>query len=426
MLKQSIITVSLSIFIITLSFAEVQNKDLVYDDNIQTVLLYPPGDQLQPPVIKLNSSDKLLLSFDDLSADSYQFKYTFEHCTEDWQTSNLDQMDYLDGFFEEEITNYQFSLNAVPPYIHYQAVFPTRDMKIKISGNYILKVYLDNTDDENVIFTRRFYVVEPLVRVEATIPYYPKNLEFVRMKQQIDFKLVTPDLFNAEPEQRISVTIQQNGRWDNIKRGLKATSVMMNELNFNYRDGIVFEGGNQFRHFDMKSYYYQSMSIKEIINDPNGYIVVLHTDYPRAGKPYSFIEDINGRKLIKARKDQDTNIEGEYAEVEFYLKKPRIANASVFILGALNNWQLDNKSKLRYDSRYNMYRGKMFLKQGYYDYGFIVLPEGEKRGSISVLEGDHWETRNLYSFYVYYKEKVPEYDRLVGYSIFNSFNISTE
>lgn len=405
---------------------EVENKDLIYDGNIQTVLLHPAGDQLAPPVIRLNSADRLRLSFDDLSPESYQFRYTFIHCNENWETSDLDQMDYIDGFNEEDITRYDFSVNAIPPYIHYELMFPTRNMKMKLSGNYILKVYLDSPDDENVIFTRRFYVIEPMVRIEAKIPYYPKNLEFVRKKQQIDLKLTTPDLFSAEPEQRVKVTIQQNGRWDNIKHGIKPTSIMMDQLNFDYREGIVFEGGNQFRNFDMKSYWYQSMYIKEIINDPDGYIVVLHTTLPRSTKPYSVQEDINGRKLIKARKGQNTNTEGEYAWVEFWLKQPRLADADIYILGALNDWQFNEENRMRYDSRYNMYRGRLYLKQGYYDYNYAVVKRGETRGSVSVIEGDHWETKNRYSVFVYYRERVPEYDRLVGYSTFNSFDVSTE
>jgi hypothetical protein len=404
----------------------VENKDLVYDDNIHTALLHPPGDQLAPAVIRLNSTDKLQLSFDDMSAESYLFKYKFVHCTEDWQTSDLDVMDYIDGFFEEDINNYEFSLNAIPPYIHYNLIFPTREMQIKLSGNYILKVYIDRPDDDNVILTKRFLVVEPLVRIDVSIPYYPKNLEFVRKKQQINLTLITPDLFNAEPEQRIRVTIQQNGRWDNAKENLKPTSIMLNRLDFNYREGIVFEGGNQFRNFDMKSYWYQSMYIKEIISNPDGYDVILHTDHPRANKPYSVIEDIAGKKLIKARSDQNTNTEGEYAWVEFWLKQPRIKDANIYILGALNDWQLDEKGKMRWDSRVNMYHGRLYLKQGYYDYLFVVVPRGRKRGSVSVIEGDHWETKNQYSVYVYYKEKVPDYDRLVGYLNFNSFDVSTE
>jgi hypothetical protein len=425
--KNIVFTAFYFLIISTFGFAQiVENKDLIYDNNIQTALLYPPSNQLLPPIIRLNSADKLRLSFDDMGAESYLFRYTFEHCTKDWQTSDLDQMDYLDGFFEEEITKYEFSLNAIPPYIHYDLIFPSADMQIKLSGNYILKVYVDSPEDENVIFTRRFFVVEPLVRVDVNIPYYPKNLEFVRKKQQIDLKLITPDLFNAEPMQRINVTIQQNGRWDNIKENLKPTSIMLNQLNYDYTEGIVFNGGNQFRNFDMKSFWYQSMYIKEIISEPDGYIVNLHTSYNIANKPYSVIADIQGRKLITARQGQNPNTEGEYAWVEFWLKQPRIKDANIYLLGALNSWQLDDKGKMGYDSRYHMYHGSMFLKQGYYDYLFAVVPDGNTRGNVTLIEGDHWETKNQYSVYVYYKERVPAYDRLVGYLTFNSFDVITE
>ena len=404
---------------------DITYENRVYDPNIETVLLYKAGNQLSDPVIKLNSNDKLWLSFDDFSNETYRFKYTFIHCNEFWEPSDLRQIDYLDGYFEGEILDYHFSLNAIPGYIHYTHIFPDNDVRIKLSGNYILKVYIDNDSDDNVLFTRRFYVVEPMMAtIEAEIPYYPKKLEYTRKKQQIDLRIITPDLFNAEPTQRISVTIQQNGRWDNAKMGIKATSVLMNELQYNFRDGIVFDGGNEFRHFDMKSFLYQSMYIKQIISTKDGYEVYLHTDYPRANKPYETLDDINGRKLIKARQDQITMIEGEYGYVDFNLKQPEIADADIYILGAINDWQLDDKSKMTYDSRTRSYQARLFLKQGYYDYLYAVVPRGLFTGDVTIIEGDHWETRNSYTIYVYYKERVPEYDRLIGYRKFNSFDIS--
>ncbi len=400
----------------------IKNSDLNYDSNIQTVLLYPLGDQLSDPVIKLNAGEKLQLEFDDLNTESYTFRYTIIHCDRDWHTSELQVMDYLEGFSEGDITNYQFSLNAIPSYVHYRAVIPSGDMHIKLSGNYILKVYLDNDDDENVIFTRRFFVYEELATVGADIPYYPKKLEYTQHKQQIDLTVRIPDLFNTQADQRVRVFIRQNGRWDNMKRNLVPTTVMSNRLDYNYPDGIVFDGGNQFRFFDMKSYYYQAPNIRRIISDDKGYEVILHTDYSRAKRQYETYTDIHGMRLVKARNNQETNIEGEYARVDFSLKVPRFFDAEVYIIGALTDWQLDPNSKMVYNESRRMYTKTLFLKQGYYNYKYVVLPNDKTVADVTLLEGDFWDTQNLYKVYVYYRNIMPEYDRLIGYHEFNSFS----
>ncbi len=412
---------SLIFIAIAVKGQQVVNEDKVYDENIQTVLLYQMGDQLTDPVIELNAGDKLMLEFDDLSEKSYNFKYTIIHCDKDWNTSDLNPIDYIDGFTEGDITNYAFSLNAIPAYIHYQAVIPNADMKIKYSGNYILKVYLDNDDDENVIFTKRFFVFEPKVIIATDIPYYPKNLEYTKHKQQIDLMIHTPDIFNTQADQRIKVFIRQNGRWDNMVKNLAPTTVFSNKLEYNYSEGIVFDGGNQFRFFDMKSFYYQAPNIARIINGQDGYEVILHTDYSRAKKEYETYTDIYGMKLIKARNNQQTNIEGEYAWVDFSLKIPKFENADVYIIGALNDWQLNRNNKMEYDNRYRMYTLSMFLKQGYYNYMYGVVAHGHTKADVTLIEGDHWATQNQYKVYVYYRNVVPEYDRLVGYYQFNSF-----
>ena len=274
----------LLVIIITVQSQTIKNEDLVYDNHIQTVLLYRLNDQLTDPVIELNTDDKLVLEFDDLSDESYNFRYTIIHCDRDWNQSDLNPIDYIEGFSEGDITKYDFSLNAIPSYIHYRLIFPNSDMKINFSGNYIIKVYMDNDDDENVILTRRFFVVEPQVTITTDIPYYPKKLEFTKHKQQIDLTIQTPNIFNMQADQRIRVFIQQNGRWDNLVKNLKPTTVFSNKLEYNYSDGIVFDGGNQFRYFDMKSFYYQAPNIAKIISDAEGYEVILHIDNSRASK----------------------------------------------------------------------------------------------------------------------------------------------
>jgi hypothetical protein len=418
--KLFLLVILLIVTRITTFGQQVRNEDLIYDENIKTVLFYQYGNQLSDPVMMLNSNDRLMLEFDDMSEQSYNFRYTVIHCDRNWNTSDLDQIEYIDGDPEGYIDDFEFSLNAVPAYVHYKMVFPSGGMKLKYSGNYILKVYVDNDDDENVIFTRRFFVVEPQVTVQTEIPYYSNNLDYTRKKQQINLKIFTPDLFNYQADTRMNVFIRQNGRWDNMKRNLKPTTVLNNQLDYNYPEGIVFDGGNQFRNFDMKSFYYQSMYIQRIISDANGYTVILHTDFSKAKKQYEKVADIHGRKLIKARNDQETGIEGEYAWVDFTLKIPEFENADVYIIGQINDWLMNGNNRMEYDQRTQSYKKSMFLKQGYYDYMYSVVPKGKSVGDITLVEGDWWDTLNEYKVYVYYSNMMPEYDRLVGYHEFLS------
>ncbi len=394
--------------------------DRVYDDNIVNVLLYANGNQLDDPVVRLGSSDKLTLSFDDLSNRQENYKYTLIHCTSDWKPSGLDQADYLSGYFEGDIDDYRFSFNTLTPYVHYRLVFPQAGLRPQLSGNYIIKVYLDDTGDTTLILTRRFFVVEPLVSVAAKVPYYPKDLSYFKVKQQVDLVCRTPDIFRAEPEQRFKVTIRQNGRWDNAYYNLHPTSVTPDQLQFNFADGITFNSGNEPRYFDMKDFWYQSEYIRKITQLKDRYDVVLHTGYPRNRQQYETYKDNHGKMFIAARSDQNPATEGDYAQVYFSLKMPKLKNGDVYILGQLTDWQLTHRNKLVYNDEKQEYQGSLFLKQGYYEYWYAFLPAGSRSATVVPIEGSYWETRNTYTVYVYYHNRNLEYDRLVGVQKINA------
>ena len=393
---------------------QISNTDKTYDENIVTVLLHANGNEMQAPVIELGSNEKLELSFDDLSNQYYLFHYTFVHCTSDWKTSDLDPIDYIDGYFEGDIKNYKFSFNTITPYIHYDLVFPTDEMRIKLSGNYILKVYVDDGSGTQTIITRRFYVTETQANISARVSPRPKNVDFLHKKQQIDLQIHTQNIFGDEPEQRFKVNIRQDGRWDNMKTGLHPTSVNQNTLYFDFPDGIVFDGGNEARFFDMKTYRYLSESISRIVQGQNYYNVTLHTDYPRKGKPYETYKTIRGQELITARNDQDPMLEGDYALVHFSLKSTKFQQASVYLMGALTQWNIETEGKMTYNNKSRQYEGQLFLKQGYYEYWYVVVPDGMQKGDVTKVEGDHWETTHSYTVYLYYHHRMPEYDQLLG------------
>ena len=69
----------------------------IYQKNIHTVLLHPVRSELEEPIIDMNKSDSLLLSFDDLDGNFKNFYFTLIHCNADWTPSNLLESEYLEG-----------------------------------------------------------------------------------------------------------------------------------------------------------------------------------------------------------------------------------------------------------------------------------------------------------------------------------------
>ncbi len=387
-----------------------------YLDQVQSVLLYPVDEQLMEPVIMLDDqTDKLQLSFDVLGDLAYTYNYTFIHCSYDWQPSDLKKIEYIDGYEENQIRDYRFSVNTLTPYVHYDQTLPNIDMRLKLSGNYLLVVYDGDFEDGNYLFSRRLMLVDPKASIAAQIPQYPKNLSYTKTHQQVDVTVNAENVFMVSPLQSVNLVIRQNGRWDNAIIGLKPNYTYSDKLVYEYEEETVFNGGNQFRNFDMKSFKYQSEHIERIFQEPEYFTVRLWPDKRRTFDDYITEPDIFGRKLIKAREDQDTDIEGDYAWVEFFLAADApYTHEDVFIIGALNDWNLDSKNKMTYNYKRKGYQASIFLKQGYYNYLYGLVERGQSSADVSLIEGNHWETLNEYSIYVYYKKPGTNYDQLIA------------
>jgi hypothetical protein len=393
---------------------EFQNKQ--YKDAVLTVLLHPEDDPLLDPVLTFKDQNKLELSFDFLGDLAYIYYYTFIHCDHKWNPSDLIPSQYIEGYLEDEIRNYRFSLNTITPYINYNLVFPSEFMKPTLSGNYLLVVYQDNMSEGNILLTRRFRVVQSGAGVSVRLPQRPRNLSYDGRKQQLDIVIRIDNVFLVSPHETVNLVVKQNGRIDNAIYGLKPSHVYGDQLTYEYIEETVFDGGNQFRNFDMKSFKYQSERIQRIYLEDDYYLVRLWPDERRHTRNYITEPDIHGRKLIKAREDQDTDIEGDYAWVEFLLKYPApLTHGEMHIIGALNDFQLDHRSRMTYNYGLKGYEAAMFLKQGYYNYMYGILEPGHRGADVTPIEGDHWETLNEYTIMVYFRRPGTTYDQLIGY-----------
>jgi hypothetical protein len=62
----------------------------------------------------------------------------------------------------------------------------------------------------------------------------------------------------------------------------------------------------------------------------------------------------------------------------------------------------------------------MLLKQGFYNYQYVFVKDGKQAYSFEEVEGNSYETENLYSIYIYHRTQGKYYDRLVGYKQLSS------
>jgi hypothetical protein len=400
----------------------VRNSDFVYKPQIKTVLLYKEGFEMSNPVVQLNSDERIVLSFDDLSGEYRKYEYTIIHCDADWNFSDLMPNEYLATFTDDFLDEFEYSFNTTISYIHYTKTIPNDVIEFTLSGNYLLKVYSEG-DPDDVVLTRRFFVVDPLVNVDAEIRK-PANIMDRDSRQEVSFNIMTKGLTVNEPHREIAVTILQNGRWDNAISDLKPRSLAPGELRYDY-DGInVFDAGNAYRYFDIKSLRYNSFRVALINFDPaTGHHVFLHDDLPKKKYVYEEVqENILGRFLIKTEDMRNSAIEADYATVHFFVPfETPIIQGKLYLFGEFTNWQFLPEAEMKYNYERMGFEGAMILKQGFYNYHYALLPNNSTVGDLSLMEGNFFSTNNEYTFLIYYKPVGGRYTQLINVTYFLTF-----
>jgi hypothetical protein len=397
---------------------QLKCEDQVYLATLKTDLLYRDGFELSSPIIQLNGNDKLRLSFDDLDLNLRSYSYTFVHCDAAWNPSNLTTSDYIDGYTEDKISNYQFSFNTKQKYVHYSLVFPTETVKPTKSGNYIIKVFADY-DPNKVVLTKRFMIFDPKIEIEATVK--PNPMDQMR-KQDINFTLNCSNYVIDNPQIEVKVNICQNGRTDNSISNLKPLFIRENQLIYTYDSGNSFNGGNEFRILDIRSLRFQSDRILKFDADSakNNHVFLL-SDEVRQYMRYSTYSDINGRFKIKSQEGMNSELEADYAFVHFAISFDNpINDGSFYVFGALSNWKADSHFLLTYNSKKFVYEGVAYLKQGYYNYQYAFVKDKTDKIEEGLTEGNHSETENDYAIYVYHRPMGARYDQLIGIKQLNS------
>ncbi len=407
------------LFLFSACIVVAQNTDLILDDQVRSVKLSVMGAPLSMPIVDIKAPGGVLnLEFDHLGDELRDYAYTILHCNRDWSFSELDQLEYIDGFTEDRITNIEPSFNTITQYTHYTLRLPNQNVRWSKSGNYILRI--TDKEDDRVVLERRFMVVEPQWRIDASLTR-TVMVEKSNTHHEIDFKVVTKNARISNAQNDVSAIVLQNGRWDNAIGPLKPYIERADGISFDYQDVVIFPAGKEFRFFDIRTFDFRGDHVKTI-SDRGDYIdVTLRTDETRFARPIDFRPDANGRFIIENNNANQTLLQCDYASVLFSIAQNMpIDEADVYVFGELTDWQLKPEFKMEYSHEARAYYCEAILKQGYYNYQYVVLDHRTGALDPDGLEGNWYETGNLYTLLVYYHPFGSRYDRLMGAVTLNS------
>ena len=346
-------------------------RDFDYESTLRSVMLYPLGNittqSLESPVIYLGQTAPLILEFDDLRATRSSFSAKIVHCNQDWTISSLNEIEFINDLNLFEFDPPKSSYNTRQKYFHYTFKVPP----VKASGNYLIKVFRKG-QERDLILIRRFMVYEKRWEVSPSVVKAGKN----NLNQIVECKVH----YGGEAlknSQNVKVLIRQNQRWDNALLLTKTSGHEQANKNLIYKtmlDTRVFQGGNEFRRFDMSSFRFIGQRIYSAEMLETGNVVTLEQDAPRKGSAYRVRRDFNGGYIVQDERGADAKFATDYAKVKFTLKCDEL-DENVYVVGKFNNWQMLPENEMVYNLETHQYEATLLLKQGIYDYMYGHKPE---------------------------------------------------
>ena len=397
------------VMLLTAMAAVAENR--IYSPQVKSLQAVVNQDWLSPAVMRLHHHDILRVGFDELSHDYHRYVCHLEHCEADWTVSeDLFESDWLEGFNNIVIDDFERSINTTVSYTHYGMTIPNSQCRLKMSGNYRLSIIDEDLDE--VILTVEFLVTEQAMTL-STAMSSNTDIDTNQCHQQVTFGLKYGNLSVTDPQEQLQTVVMQNGREDNWRWNTKPSAVSQNGLEWKHCRDLIFDGGNEYRKFEVLDPSHPTMGIDRIVWDGEYYQAFPFLSEPRPN--YLYDEDANGSFYIRNSDNRENDITSDYVWVNYRLKSPYPPQGTIVIDG---RWTTEDPDTyvMEYDTDKQLYTARILQKQGYYSYQYLLITDDGRPHPLP-SEGNFFETENHYQVLVYYKGTGERTWRLVAYSL---------
>lgn len=417
MVTKRLLTIATGVLCILASYAS-DTRQGISDPSFRSLQVRPTANWMAPPLITLDSPEQIAIEFDEIAEDRRYLRYRLIHCNAEWQPSGITESEYLDGFNQDDITEYDFSQATTVHYVHYRIALPNDKIRPRLSGNYLVQIY-DEQDPDRTLLQARFMINENTASVNAGLTSRT-DVDYNQRHQQLSIETDTEHANVRDPFNDLRVTVTQNGRQDNAVTLQQPLRIHGHRAVYEHLEPLVFPAGNEYRRFETINTQYPTMGVEDIVYSDPYYHFRLRTDTPRSDQPYAYDQTQHGRYLPREYNSSNPDTEADYVVTHFTLDIPQIPDADIFIDGDLTNRRMDGESRMAYDASTGTYHRAMLLKQGAYNYQYLVVPKNSRTGYTAPVEGDKYQTVNEYLILIYHRAPMTRYDRLIGASLIYS------
>ena len=383
----------------------LQAGNKIYSPMVKTLTTIVNNDWQNRPVMELGSRDVLHIGFDELSHDSHRYICHLTRCEADWsETTDVFESDWLQGFNDFPLDDYQNSLNTTVNYTHYEFTIPNSQCMIRMSGNYRLSIFDEDNGHEKIL-DAEFYVVEPVVNIGLNLTTNT-DIDVNKSHQQVSINLEYKDLNVIRPEDEIYTVVMQNWNEQTARLNPAPQYTYHQGLRWEHQRELIFDAGNEYHKFEVLDVSHPTMGIDRIGWDGKRYQAFPFTTTVR--RNYLTDESANGAFYIRNSNRSEIAYTCDYVWVNYTLEAPY--SGEIFLQGQWTNNADATAYQMQYDANSQCYIAQVMQKQGYYSYQYV-----DKDGRTALTEGNFFQTRNKYQVLVYYKGLGDRTWRLVGY-----------
>ncbi|SHF04235.1 protein of unknown function [Fodinibius roseus] len=374
--------------------------------NIRSLQLHPRERPGRPPVVTLGTDEQLILSFDDLSPQSRQYRVQVTHRNRNWMQSTIPASAYLEGFSYTHIQQSEQSLTRDPSYRHVEYPFPNDKLKPKVSGNYLLEVY--EYQGDRLLFSMPFFVTEDEGYLETRIETLFAQRQDSRPLHQLLSSFRYPG-FVEFPQFDLSLSYVQNQFWGRMRAADFLSTAEPGHITGRLDREAAFLADEAFRLLDIRAFDADGRRITEYQPGTRPPTLILRRDVQNLdmdlNPPFSPTQHIGA--LVDDRS-------GRYARVRFSLEAGRSVSPSdeLHIVGDFNNWMISNANKMRFDASEGLWKAEALIKQGTYAYKYVRVTQNTI-DNLS-LEQSFRPVRQQYLSFVYFKDPDQQFDRLLN------------